>query len=211
MKLIVGLGNIGKEYANTRHNIGFMVADALAEELQAGSWQEKWRADVAVCYRPKVILAKPRTYMNLSGEAIREIANFYKIAPADILVISDDMDIPLGNIRIRKNGGAGGHNGLKSIIANLVSEDFPRMRIGIAHPQQSGRKVITHVLGAFDAQERELIQPAIKSAVQALKLYLQSEDIELVMNRYNTKKEKKPKIPKEIAAEQAITPAELDK
>ncbi len=199
MKIIVGLGNIGKEYENTRHNIGFMVVDELAKKMNVSSWQNKWQASVADVYNPRLILVKPTTYMNLSGNAVREICKFYGCAAEDIFVIHDDLDIPCGHIRIRKNGGAGGHNGIRSIIANIDTEDFPRMRIGIAHPPHDGKKVVAHVLGRFDEQEMEIVQPAIQQAVAAIVEYAQGADINNVMNKYNTKKPKKEKPPKVVA------------
>ena len=115
MKVIVGLGNIGKEYEKTRHNIGFMVVDELAKRWQVTSWQNKWQAEIATCFLPqKVLLVKPTTYMNLSGNAVREIAKFYNISPNEIAVIQDDLDLPCGKIRIRSKGSAGGHNGIRS-------------------------------------------------------------------------------------------------
>ena len=193
MKIIVGLGNIGKEYADTRHNIGFMVLDALASRFGVANWQNKWQANVADVYNPRMILVKPTTYMNLSGNAVREVCNFYNCLPEDILVIHDDLDIPCGNIKIRKNGGAGGHNGIRSVIANLSTENFPRMRIGIAHPRTEGAKVVDYVLGRFAVQEQEIVQNAIKIAVDAIEEYVNDVDINNVMNKYNTKKPKKEK------------------
>lgn len=203
MKLIVGLGNIGKEYAQTRHNIGFMVVDELAKRHNVNTWQTKWQAEVAQCFMPsKVLLVKPNTYMNLSGNAVREIVNFYNIAPEDVLVIQDDLDLPCGHIRIREKGSAGGHNGISSIIQNLGTQDFTRLKIGIGHPAQSGKKVVTHVLERFNSEEQPLVQKAVADVASALEMLVKEQDLRAVMNKYNTKKEKKVKEP---TAEQALS------
>ena len=187
MKVIVGLGNIGKEYEKTRHNIGFMVVDELAKRWQVTSWQNKWQAEIATCFLPqKVLLVKPTTYMNLSGNAVREIAKFYNISPHEIAVIQDDLDLPCGKIRIRRKGSAGGHNGIRSLIQNLGSEDFARFRIGIGHPDKDRKKVVNYVLEPFNKEEQQLIQTAITVTAEALELFLK-EDIDLVMNRFNKK------------------------
>ena len=133
MKMIVGLGNPGAEYAQTRHNVGFMLVDKLASDLKVDVTKKKFNALMAECQikGEKIILVKPQTYMNLSGDAVGPLARWYKINPSDIMVIYDDMDLPLGKLRIRPFGGTGGHNGMKSLIAALGTEKFPRMRIGI--------------------------------------------------------------------------------
>lgn len=193
MKLIVGLGNIGKEYANTRHNIGFMVADELARRWNVSFNSPDRKANWAE-YRgtEKVYLLKPTTYMNLSGEAVGPWANFYHIDPEDIAVISDDMDLPVGFIRIRKKGSAGGHNGLKSIIQHLGTEDFPRFKIGIGHPERESSAVISHVLHPFQGEDKKTIDEAVKLMADALECWLRG-DISEAMNSYNTKKVKKDK------------------
>lgn len=194
MKLIVGLGNIGKEYAQTRHNIGFMVVDELAKRYNVNVWQTKWQASVAQCFMPtKVLLVKPNTYMNLSGNAVREIANFYNIGAEDIIVIQDDLDLPCGHIRIREKGSAGGHNGISSIIQNLGTPEFPRLKVGIGHPAQSDKKVVAHVLERFGSEEQPLIEQAIAAMASAIEMLVKEEDLRAVMNKYNTKKEKKAK------------------
>ena len=136
MKLFVGLGNPGAEYAKTKHNVGFMLADKLAEKLAADNWREKFNALVAETFLDgeKILIVKPQTFMNLSGEAVAPIMNFYKICAEDLIVAHDDMDLPLGMIRLRPKGSGGGHHGIESIIRHLGEENFPRVRIGVGRP-----------------------------------------------------------------------------
>lgn len=196
MKLIVGLGNIGREYANTRHNIGFMVVDELAKRLGLNFNKEDRHAMYTEFRAPeKIVIIKPTTYMNLSGIAVGEYANFYHIDPEDIAVISDDMDLPVGHIRIRKKGSAGGHNGLKSIMQHLGTEDFPRFKIGIGHPDRNNKAVVDHVLHAFQGDDKVAIEEAVKKMADAINDWIK-EDIDLVMQNYNTKKAKKTREPK---------------
>ena len=191
MKLIVGLGNIGKEYEGTRHNIGFMVADELAKRWGITTWKNE-RSAMCAEYRipEKVFLIKPTTYMNLSGEAVGAFANFYNIDPEDIAVIQDDLDLPCGKLRIRRKGSAGGHNGIKSIQQHLGTGDFPRFKIGIGHPERNASAVIGHVLHRFGKEEQPLIEDAVKQMADAVELWLKG-DMDAVMQEYNTKKEKK--------------------
>lgn len=191
MKLIVGLGNIGKEYEGTRHNIGFMVADELAKRWGITTWKNE-RSAMCAEYRipEKVFLIKPTTYMNLSGEAVGAYANFYNIDPEDIAVIQDDLDLPCGKLRIRRKGSAGGHNGIKSIQQHLGTGDFPRFKIGIGHPERNASAVIGHVLHRFGKEEQPLIEEAVKQMADAVELWLKG-DMDAVMQAYNTKKEKK--------------------
>lgn len=192
MKLIVGLGNIGKEYAGTRHNIGFMVADKIAEryaltfnkEIRDANWTE-FRLGAE-----KIILIKPTTYMNESGKAVGAYARFYNIEPKDIAIVQDDMDLPVGTIRIRKKGSSGGHNGIKSIQSHLGTDEFPRFKIGIGHPKHEQQVVIDHVLHRFQGDDKVSIDQAVTSMAEAVETWL-TEDIEKVMNKFNTKKEKK--------------------
>jgi len=186
MKLVVGLGNPGREYAATRHNVGFMVVDLLAQELGAAVDKSKFRSLLGEgrIGAEKVILAKPRTYMNLSGEAVLDIVNFYKIPPEDVIVIVDDMDLPPGKVRLRMKGGSGGHNGLKSVIYHLQTEAFPRLRIGIGKPAPE-RQTVGYVLGKFSDEEEEPMQEAIGKSVAAVKEIIES-GIERAMNRVNT-------------------------
>lgn len=191
MKLIVGLGNIGKEYEGTRHNIGFMVADELAKRWGITTWKNE-RSAMCAEYRipEKVFLIKPTTYMNLSGEAVGAYANFYNIDPEDIAVIQDDLDLPCGKLRIRRKGSAGGHNGIKSIQQHLGTGDFPRFKIGIGHPERNASAVIGHVLHRFGKEEQPLIEEAVKQMADAVELWLKG-DMDAAMQEYNTKKEKK--------------------
>lgn len=191
MKLIVGLGNPGKEYENSRHNAGWMALDALHKELDAEPFkkEKKFKGEISAGnFRgEKILLLKPLTFMNLSGESVEPIANFYKIKPADILVIYDDLDMPLGSIRIRKNGGAGTHNGMKSLVQH-IGEDFPRLRIGIesrgqtAHEEQ---ETSSFVLSPFKKEEKKTLKDVLKKALEAIKIIV-SGDLDEAMNNYNS-------------------------
>ena len=193
MKLIVGLGNPGAEYRDTRHNIGFKVADALAERWRvAGEWREKFDAlQVKTAVGSEhVILAKPLTFMNLSGHAVAALAGFYKIEPADIFIVTDDVALPMGRLRARREGGAGGHNGLKSLIQSLATQAFPRMRVGVGRGDLR-RDLADHVLGRFEADERETVSAAVLRAADASEMFL-SEGIERVMNVFNAAEQTDP-------------------
>lgn len=186
MKLIVGLGNPGSEYRNTRHNVGFEVIDALAERWRvADQWREKFDAlhVKTSAAGESVILAKPLTFMNLSGQAVVGLCGFYKIEPADILVVTDDVALPVGRLRARRDGGAGGHNGLKSIIQSLATQAFPRMRVGVGRGD-SRRDLADHVLGRFEPDERDTVSAAVLRAADATEVFL-SDGIERVMNVFN--------------------------
>jgi PTH1 family peptidyl-tRNA hydrolase len=191
MKLIVGLGNPGTEYRDTRHNVGFKVADALAERWRvADQWREKFAALQVrtIAGEEPVILAKPLTFMNLSGQSVTAIAGFYKIEPADIFVVTDDVALPLGRLRARRDGGAGGHNGLKSLIQSLATQAFPRMRVGVGRGD-GRRDLADHVLGRFEADERDTVSAAVLRAADATEIFL-SDGIERVMNAFNAATEK---------------------
>ena len=204
MKLIVGLGTIGREYENTRHNIGFMVVDELAKRLGVTFGKEDRSAYYAEYRAPeKILIIKPTTYMNLSGIAVGAYANFYHIAPEDIAVIQDDMDLPVGHLRIRRKGSAGGHNGIKSITEHLGTEEYPRFKIGIGHPDRNNKAVINHVLHQFQGEDKAAIESAVKAMAEALELWLKDGDLNAVMTKYNTKKAKKEKPPKKAPEEQA--------
>jgi PTH1 family peptidyl-tRNA hydrolase len=186
------LGNPGKEYAGTRHNIGFEVLDRLASLVGLGFKPErKWNAEVVKTPRG-LFLLKPQTYMNLSGRAAAAAARFYKIAPEEILVVYDDASLPLGQLRLRARGGAGGHNGMRSLIADLGTEDFPRLKIGIGGAP--GEKMTGHVLGRFREDEREAAEKALARAVEAVQLAV-SDGVSTAANTFNVR-EKPPK-PKE--------------
>jgi PTH1 family peptidyl-tRNA hydrolase len=184
LKLLVGLGNPGQEYAETRHNVGFKVTGQLAARHSVKFRSSaRWQARTARLTGGghDVLLAEPTTFMNLSGWAVREIVAYYKIALADILVMVDDADLPLGKLRIRMSGSAGGHNGLKSIIQELGSQEFPRLRIGVG--RQAG-ELRHHVLGRFASEERALIETAVRKAADAAEMFV-TEDIRTVMNKFN--------------------------
>ena len=203
MKLIVGLGNIGKEYENTRHNIGFMVVEELAKRWNVGFDKTDRQAVYAEYRAPeKVLLLKPTTYMNLSGVAVGAYAHFFNVDPEDIAVIQDDMDLPIGQLRIRRKGSAGGHNGIKSIQEHLGTSDFPRFKIGIGHPARNNKAVVNHVLHGFVGEEKVAIEEAVQKMADALERWLK-EDMDLVMQAYNKKPAKAKK-----AKEAQATPAE---
>ncbi len=163
MFLIAGLGNPGTEYAGTRHNVGFMAADALAEDYGFSPFRSKFDGLVSEgkIAGEKCYLLKPQTYMNLSGNSLVKAASFYKIPPENIIVIHDDMDLPLAKMKAKTGGGAGGHNGLKSIDA-AIGPNYHRIRIGIGHPDQGGTAVVNHVLSAFSKKDKELLQNDFK-------------------------------------------------
>jgi len=184
LKLIVGLGNPGREYEHTRHNVGFQVAEELAHRYRVTlKSHAKWKAKAAKIAEigDGVLLAEPTTFMNLSGWAVREIAGFHKLAPSDLLIVVDDADLPLGRLRLRTSGSAGGHNGLKSIIQELGTIEFPRLRVGVG--RQPG-ELKNHVLGRFSDEEKTQIDAAVKRAADAAELFAK-EDILAAMNRFN--------------------------
>lgn len=173
MYLIVGLGNPGAEYANTRHNVGFMAADALHHEYGFGAYREKFNGLIAEgkIDGEKIYLLKPQTYMNLSGNSVVKAANFYKILPENIIVIHDDMDLPVGKMKAKCGGGAGGHNGLKSIDA-AITPNYNRIRIGVGHPQGAGDAVVHHVLSGFSKADKELVEKDIETVVKTIAVLL---------------------------------------
>jgi PTH1 family peptidyl-tRNA hydrolase len=186
MKVIVGLGNPGPEYRETRHNVGFTVVDELVNRWRvADQWREKFEALQIKTLRGEdgVIIAKPLTFMNRSGQSVAAIAGFYKIEPADVFVIVEEAALPLGRLRARRDGSAGGHNGLKSIIEHLGTTAFPRMRVGVGRGDNR-RDLADHVLGRFAASERETVSAAVLRAADAAEMFL-SDGIERVMNAFN--------------------------
>jgi peptidyl-tRNA hydrolase, PTH1 family len=189
VKLIVGLGNPGRRYEGTRHNVGFDVVDQLAKTHHA-DWEAAPRGIDALIarWRPAdVVLAKPLTFMNLSGAAVVGLLQFYKVELNELLVVVDDVNLELGRLRTRATGSAGGHNGLKSAIAQLGTEDFARMRIGIGRGDAQ-RDLADHVLTKFDRDEREDVAAAIGRAADAVELFV-AEGIGPVMNRFNRKED----------------------
>ena len=192
MKIFVGLGNPTSEYAATKHNVGFMLVDRLAAELQASDWREKFNALVAESFLDgeKILLVKPQTFMNLSGEAVGPLMNFYKLDTADLTVAHDDMDLPLGTIRLRPKGSGGGHHGIESIIQHLGGQqNFSRVRIGIGRPPANWT-VNHHVLSPFTVEDVEKISDALNELVPAT-ICIFREGIDNAMNKFNPKR--KPK------------------
>jgi len=165
--LIVGLGNPGGEYRGTRHNVGFEVVDRLAEAHRIKVSRARHRAltGLGKVSETTVVVAKPLTYMNLSGQAVAPLARDHQITPSHVFVIADDLDLPVGKVRIKLGGSAGGHNGHKSIIQALKSQEYPRLKIGIGKANREG--TIDHVLGSFDREERQLVDVAVQTAVKA--------------------------------------------
>lgn len=190
MKIIAGLGNPGAEYAHTKHNVGFMLVDALADHLNAPAWKEDFFSAMTEVRigGEKVFLVKPLTYMNNSGEAIGPMLSYYKMETDDLTVVHDDMDIPAGMVRIRKKGSSGGHNGIKSVIAHVGGEDFARVRIGIGRPP-AGWTVINHVLAPFSSEDVPKIREAINYLLPAVECIV-TDGVDLAMNRYNPHKKK---------------------
>jgi PTH1 family peptidyl-tRNA hydrolase len=187
MKVIVGLGNPGIKYVMTRHNVGFWVIDCLSREWGIPIHKEKWKAEVGegMVHGEKVILIKPLTYMNLSGESVGLALNWLKADIDDLIIIYDDLDLPPGQIRLRQKGSSGGHNGIKSLIAHLGTDQFKRIKIGIGRPQ--GKiSVPDYVLSPFSKEETDLIYDAVDRSVQAVNCWIQSGFLE-AMNIYNTK------------------------
>lgn len=186
MTIIVGLGNPDKKYEHTRHNIGFDVIDVLADKYNISVTEKKHKAlcGTGVIDGTKVMLVKPQTYMNLSGEAVAEVINYYKLdAEEDMIVVFDDISLEPGKIRIRKKGSAGGHNGIKNIIAMTSTSGFKRIKVGVGEKPQ-GWDLADHVLGRFNEKDRELVESAIKSAIEATRLMIAGET-DKAMNLYN--------------------------
>ena len=185
MKLIAGLGNPGSEYEHTRHNMGFDVIDELARRWNAARWKKDMNADIASVQKngETVLLVKPLTYMNSSGESVGAIMRYYKIEPEDVYVICDDLDLPPGMTRIRMQGSDGGHNGMKSVIAHVGTKEFPRFRIGVGHPKD-GHTVVEHVLGRPYGEDITLIEEAKKHTADSVECALET-GVEKAMNRFN--------------------------
>lgn len=188
MFIIAGLGNPTLRYEGTRHNVGFEVIDTLADKYNIAVETRKSRALIGkgIIAGQKVILVKPQTYMNLSGESIREIADFYKIEPENIIIIYDDISLDVGRLRIRKKGSAGGHNGIKNIIAHLGTQEFPRIKVGIGNKPE-GWDLADYVLSKYSKAEQEALKEASDDVIGAVRLMIM-DDIDAAMNRYNAKK-----------------------
>lgn len=190
MYVIVGLGNPKKEYDNTRHNIGFDVIDVLAKENRIGMTEKKHKAVLGkgMIAGQKVLLVKPQTFMNLSGEAVREVVDYYKIdEESELIVISDDISLAPGQLRIRKKGSAGGHNGLKNIILHLGHDRFNRIKMGVGE-KPKGYDLADYVLGHFSKEERVIMDESVQDACKAIEMMLQ-DDIDGAMNIFNKKKD----------------------
>ena len=184
--LVVGLGNPGEKYENTRHNVGFLVVDELAERQKVPVQRLRFKAltNLVTISGEKVLLMKPVTFMNLSGEAVRQAVDFYKIQPDHVLVISDDTALAPGRLRIRKGGSAGGHNGLKNIIQHLGSDQFPRVRVGVGEKPSPDYDLADWVLGKFVGEDKKTMEQAVKRAADAVE-YLLQEGPDRAMNRFN--------------------------
>jgi PTH1 family peptidyl-tRNA hydrolase len=188
MKMIVGLGNIGKEYDKTRHNIGFMSVDALADKYGATFKQDgahnAFVADIRIDGE-KVLLVKPTTYMNDSGRAVGPLMDYYDLDIADLLVVQDDMDMDLGRLRLRAKGSAGGHNGIKSIANHLNTQTFNRLKFGIGHPAHVHQAVIDYVLGKFGKDDEPDVLRGIDGAIAIFEAFASGQDMPALMNQFN--------------------------
>lgn len=183
MKVVVGLGNPGGQYAGTRHNVGFAVIDSLAASPHAGRFQSRFQAQIAelAAGSHRMLLVKPETFMNLSGHSVRQVLDFYKTPLEDLLVVCDDINLPLGKLRIRARGTHGGHNGLRDIQSHLGTTEYPRLRIGVDRP---GDDAVGHVLSRFRPSERAVIEDAVALAAQAAVLWAE-QGVAACMNQYN--------------------------
>lgn len=187
MLMIVGLGNPGQKYENTRHNVGFWVIDKIAQQLNIKVEKKQAQSLVQTAFweGKKILLVKPQTYMNLSGQAVQELINFYRDQIDDFIVIHDDLDLPVGQLRFKTGGGAGGHNGIKSISQHLNSQDFARLKVGIGRP--GFQDVKDYVLTSFGGEEKTAILEATDGAVEGIKTWI-TKGIERAMNEFNQKK-----------------------
>lgn len=184
MHLVVGLGNPGPKYAGNRHNVGFMVVDRLAERFKVGAFREKFSGVFVRVSSPDVVLLKPMTYMNLSGESVQQAMQFFKVDLKEVICIHDELDLAYGDTRIKVGGGTAGHNGLKSIVQH-VGEGFIRVRVGIGRPR--GADAVPHVLGDFSAYERTTLGDVLDHAAQGVELIL-AKGVAHAMNTFNTRK-----------------------
>lgn len=186
MYIIAGLGNPDKKYLNTMHNLGFKAVDLIAKKLGVSFDKKAFKGDYAVANvdGEKVILLKPQTYMNLSGESVVPMLNFYKIPVENLIVIYDDLDVNIGSIRIRKNGSAGTHNGMRNIVSLLGSQNFPRIRIG-TKPENDGRGIIDYVLSDVKKEDQERFDLALEKSANSAIMIVKGQTIDNVMNKYN--------------------------
>ena len=185
MYLIVGLGNPENEYSHTRHNMGFDTINQIAKNNNIQITKNKFKGilENTIIQNQKVILLKPQTYMNLSGQSVKEVAEFYNLKPEEIIVIYDDIDIEKGHIKIRKKGGAGSHNGMKSVVEELQSTDFARIRVGIGQPEFKS-DMINYVIGKVPQEEQEILQKGVETAAKAVEEILKN-GIDIAMNKFN--------------------------
>ena len=185
MYLIVGLGNPENEYAYTRHNMGFDTINQIAKNNNIQITKNKFKGlcESTIIQNQKVILLKPQTYMNLSGESVKEVAEFYNLKPEEIIVIYDDIDIEKGHIKIRKKGGAGSHNGMKSVVEELQSTDFARIRVGIGQPEFKS-DMINYVIGKVPQEEQKILQQGVEKAAKAVEEIIKN-GIDIAMNKFN--------------------------
>jgi PTH1 family peptidyl-tRNA hydrolase len=184
MKVVVGLGNPGSRYSGTRHNVGYAVIDSLAQSPRAGRFQNRFQAQVAEAREGeiKVLLVKPETFMNLSGRSVRQVIDFYQVPATELLVVCDDVNLPLGRLRFRARGTHGGHNGLRDIQGHLGTTEYSRLRIGVSAPE--GKDMIDHVLGRFRPSEQAVMNEAVETAAQAVVVWI-DRGIDVCMNQYN--------------------------
>lgn len=186
-KMIVGLGNPGDKYANTKHNMGFMAIDLLAQDYSVNfSLEKTFMAEVASTFvnGEKIFLVKPQTFMNESGRSIQPLLTYYNLSPSDLTVIVDDMDSAVGRVRLRQKGSSGGQRGIKSTITHLGTEQFNRVKIGIGRPE-NGKTVVAHVLSKFDKDNIEMAHEGLNKAVEAVKFYVESNNFAQAMNKFN--------------------------
>lgn len=183
MYLIVGLGNPGKEYEHTRHNVGFDIIDLFADKYNISINRIKFKGIYGETNinGEKVILLKPQTFMNLSGESVKEVADFYKIPNENIIVVYDDISLDVGSLRIRQKGSAGGHNGIKNIIANMSTDVFPRIKVGVGKPEHD---LVNHVLGKFSKEQREQLEKTFQPSIEAIETII-TKNISEAMNKFN--------------------------
>lgn len=185
MKVIVGLGNPGKQYHGTRHNVGFAVVDGLAASPSCGRFASRFSAQIAEAMEgdEKVLLVKPETFMNLSGRCVRQVIDFYQLEAKDVLIVCDDVNLPLGKLRMRAKGSHGGHNGLRDIQSHLGTQEYARLRIGVDAAGEG--ELVGHVLGRFKPGERPVIEEAVALSLEAAVAWARL-GIDAAMNRYNT-------------------------
>jgi len=188
MNVVAGLGNPGNEYANTPHSVGFEVADALVREMGA-AWKHtpSFKGDLAsgmLGRCGKTLLVKPQTYMNLSGDSVAPVVKYHNASADTLVVVSDDIDLPVGRIRIRKGGSAGGHNGLKSVIERLGTPDFVRVRVGVGRDEHDRKRVVSHVLGKFDPETRKIMNQCVEAAAKAV-MSVFADGLQTAMNTWN--------------------------